>query len=70
MTVIESGAFIGSDSQIVAPVTVGANAYVATGTTVTKDVPPDALAISRVKQENKEGYAARLRTRLKAGKGK
>jgi len=70
VTVIESGAFIGSDSQIVAPVTVGANAYVATGTTVTKDVPPDALAISRVKQENKEGYAARLRTRLKAGKGK
>jgi bifunctional UDP-N-acetylglucosamine pyrophosphorylase/glucosamine-1-phosphate N-acetyltransferase len=67
-TIIEAGAFIGSDSQIVAPVTVGANAYVATGTTVTKDVPPEALAISRVKQDNKEGYAARLRARLKATK--
>jgi bifunctional UDP-N-acetylglucosamine pyrophosphorylase/glucosamine-1-phosphate N-acetyltransferase len=48
-TTIEAGAFIGSDSQLVAPVTVGAGAYVATGTTVTKNVPPDALAISRVK---------------------
>jgi bifunctional UDP-N-acetylglucosamine pyrophosphorylase/glucosamine-1-phosphate N-acetyltransferase len=64
-TVIEAGAFIGSDSQLVAPVTVGANAYVATGTTVTKDVPADALAISRTKQENKEGYAPRLRARLR-----
>ena len=65
-TVIEAGAFIGSDSQIVAPVTIGANAYVATGTTVTKDVPADALAISRVQQENKDGYAPKLRARLKA----
>jgi bifunctional UDP-N-acetylglucosamine pyrophosphorylase/glucosamine-1-phosphate N-acetyltransferase len=64
-TTIEEGAFIGSDSQIVAPVTIGAGAYVATGTTVTKDVPPDALAISRTRQENKEGYAAKLRARLK-----
>jgi bifunctional UDP-N-acetylglucosamine pyrophosphorylase/glucosamine-1-phosphate N-acetyltransferase len=69
-TVIEAGAFIGSDSQIVAPVTVGANAYVATGTTVTRDVPPDALAIARVKQENKEGYASKLRARLKVPKDK
>jgi bifunctional UDP-N-acetylglucosamine pyrophosphorylase / glucosamine-1-phosphate N-acetyltransferase len=67
-TVIEAGAFIGSDSQIVAPVTVGANAYVATGTTVTRDVPADALAIGRVKQQNKEGYAPRLRARLRAAK--
>jgi bifunctional UDP-N-acetylglucosamine pyrophosphorylase / glucosamine-1-phosphate N-acetyltransferase len=67
-TTIEAGAFIGSDSQLVAPVTVGANAYVATGTTVTSDVPPNALAISRVKQENKEGYASRLRARMKASK--
>jgi bifunctional UDP-N-acetylglucosamine pyrophosphorylase/glucosamine-1-phosphate N-acetyltransferase len=65
-TVIEAGAFIGSDSQLVAPVVVGANAYVATGTTVTKDVPADALAIGRMKQENKEGYAPRLRARLKS----
>ncbi len=67
-TTIEAGAFIGSDSQIVAPVTIGAHAYVATGTTITRDVPPDALAISRVKQENKEGYASRIRSRMKAAK--
>ncbi len=67
-TTIGEGAFIGSDSQLVAPVKVGANAYVATGTTVTVDVPPDALAISRVRQENKEGYANKLRARMKAAK--
>jgi bifunctional UDP-N-acetylglucosamine pyrophosphorylase/glucosamine-1-phosphate N-acetyltransferase len=67
-TTIEAGAFIGSDSQLVAPVTIGANAYVATGTTVTRDVPPDALAISRVKQDNKEGYAGKLRARMRAAK--
>ncbi|MFO0762952.1 MAG: bifunctional UDP-N-acetylglucosamine diphosphorylase/glucosamine-1-phosphate N-acetyltransferase GlmU [Byssovorax sp.] len=65
-TEIGAGAFIGSDSQLVAPVTIGAGAYVATGTTVTKDVPAGALAIARVKQENKEGYADRLKARLKA----
>ena len=67
-TVIEKGAFIGSDSQLVAPVTVGEGAYVGTGTTVTRDVPKDALALSRVRQENKEGYAAKLRAKLKAAK--
>ena len=63
-TVIGARAFVGSDSQLVAPVTVGEGAYVATGTTVTKDVPPDALAIGRLPQENKLGYASRLRSRL------
>jgi bifunctional UDP-N-acetylglucosamine pyrophosphorylase/glucosamine-1-phosphate N-acetyltransferase len=67
-TTIGAGAFIGSDSQIVAPVTIGAGAYVATGTTVTRDVPSEALAISRVRQENKEGYAPKLRARLVAAK--
>ena len=67
-TTIEAGAFIGSDSQIVAPVTIGKDAYVATGTTVTKDVPDGALAIGRMRQENKEGYADKLKARLKAGK--
>lgn len=67
-TTIEAGVFIGSDSQLVAPVTVGQNAYVATGTTITRDVPPDALAIGRVKQENKEAYASKLRARLRAEK--
>jgi bifunctional UDP-N-acetylglucosamine pyrophosphorylase/glucosamine-1-phosphate N-acetyltransferase len=67
-TTIEDGAFIGSDSQLVAPVTIGKNAYVGTGTTVTKSVPPDGLALSRVRQENKEGYATILRRRMKAAK--
>jgi len=65
-TTIGKEAFIGSDSQIVAPVTIGDGAYVGTGTTVTKDVPADALAIGRAKQENKEGYASRLRARLRS----
>ena len=67
-TVLEDGVFIGSDSQLVAPVKIGKNAYVATGTTVTHDVPRDALAIGRVRQVNKEGMAARLRAKLLAAK--
>ena len=67
-TVLEDGVFIGSDSQLVAPVRVGRGAYVASGTTVTRDVPPDALAIARTRQQNKEGFAARLRERLGARK--
>jgi bifunctional UDP-N-acetylglucosamine pyrophosphorylase/glucosamine-1-phosphate N-acetyltransferase len=51
---------------MVAPVTVGQGAYVATGTTVSQDVPDDALAIGRTKQANKEGYAPRLRARFMA----
>lgn len=67
-TVLEDGVFIGSDTQLIAPVTVKKGAYVASGTTVTRDVPEDALALSRAKQENKEGYAARLRARLRRKK--
>ncbi|MBL0226575.1 MAG: bifunctional UDP-N-acetylglucosamine diphosphorylase/glucosamine-1-phosphate N-acetyltransferase GlmU [Geobacteraceae bacterium] len=55
-TVIGDDVFIGSDVQLVAPVTVGRNSLVAAGTTVTVDVPPDSLAISRVAQVNKEGW--------------
>ncbi|MEO7109732.1 MAG: bifunctional UDP-N-acetylglucosamine diphosphorylase/glucosamine-1-phosphate N-acetyltransferase GlmU [Polyangiaceae bacterium] len=69
-TTIEDDAFIGSDSQLVAPIRIGKGAYVATGTTVTRDVPDGALAIGRTKQENKEGYAAKLRTRFVAAKAK
>ncbi len=69
-TVLEDDVFIGSDSQLVAPVTVGKGAYVASGSTVTKDVPKDALAVSRVKQENKLGVAAALKRRLMALKKK
>jgi bifunctional UDP-N-acetylglucosamine pyrophosphorylase / glucosamine-1-phosphate N-acetyltransferase len=60
-TIIEAGAFIGSDSQLVAPVTVGRDAYVGAGSTITKDVPRAALAITRVKQVNIEGWADRFR---------
>ncbi len=60
-TNIEAGAFIGSDSQLVAPVTIGRDAYVGSGTTVTRDVPRSALALSRVKQVNVDGWADRFR---------
>ncbi|GAB4291715.1 MAG: bifunctional UDP-N-acetylglucosamine diphosphorylase/glucosamine-1-phosphate N-acetyltransferase GlmU [Myxococcota bacterium] len=56
-TEIADGVFVGSDTQLVAPVRVGKGAYIASGTTVTKDVPPSALAVSRTPQENIEGWA-------------
>src|SRR4051812_33519028 len=55
-TIIEDGAFIGSDTQLVAPVKVGEGSYVGAGTTVTEDVPPRSLAISRAPQLNKVGW--------------
>jgi bifunctional UDP-N-acetylglucosamine pyrophosphorylase/glucosamine-1-phosphate N-acetyltransferase len=58
-TIIEDGAFIGSDSQLVAPVRIGRGAYVAAGSSITEDVPPESLAIARGKQVNKEGWVAR-----------
>jgi bifunctional UDP-N-acetylglucosamine pyrophosphorylase/glucosamine-1-phosphate N-acetyltransferase len=60
-TVIEEDAFIGSDTQLVAPVTVGKGAYVGTGTTLREDVPPGALAVSAGKQRNIEGWVERKR---------
>jgi bifunctional UDP-N-acetylglucosamine pyrophosphorylase/glucosamine-1-phosphate N-acetyltransferase len=68
-TRIEAGAFVGSDATLVAPVTVGAGAYVAAGSTITKDVPADALALGRARQETKPGWAARRRER-QAAEGK
>lgn len=67
-TVLEDDCFIGSDTQIVAPLTVGRGGYVATGTTLTTNVPPDTLAISRVRQDNKPGFALRIRKHLQAHK--
>jgi bifunctional UDP-N-acetylglucosamine pyrophosphorylase/glucosamine-1-phosphate N-acetyltransferase len=60
-TTIEDAVFIGSDSQLIAPITVKKGAYVAAGSTVTRDVPEDALAIARSPQENKEGWAKNKR---------
>ncbi len=67
-TRIEKGAFIGSNSSLVAPVTVGEGAYVGSGSVVTQDVPKDALAIGRSRQVNKEGRAAMVRALNQAKK--
>ncbi|WP_096186148.1 bifunctional UDP-N-acetylglucosamine diphosphorylase/glucosamine-1-phosphate N-acetyltransferase GlmU [Evansella halocellulosilytica] len=56
LTKIEDGAFIGCNSNLIAPVTVGKEAYIAAGSTITDDVPGEALAIARGRQTNKEGY--------------
>ncbi len=60
-TVIEDDVFVGSDVQFVAPVTIGRNSLIAAGTTVTRDVPPDSLAIARTPQVNKEGWKLKKR---------
>jgi bifunctional UDP-N-acetylglucosamine pyrophosphorylase/glucosamine-1-phosphate N-acetyltransferase len=67
-TVIGEDAFIGSDTMLVAPVTVGARAMTASGSVVTEDVPDGALAFGRARQENKAGFAERLMDRLRAAK--
>ncbi len=67
-TVIGEGAFIGSNSALVAPVSIGKNAYVASGSVVTTDVGEDALAVGRSRQVNKDGLAKRLRDRFAAEK--
>lgn len=58
-TVIENGAFVGSDSQLIAPVTIGEGAYVGSGSTVRQDVPAGSLAVSAGKQRNIEGWVER-----------
>src|SRR5580704_9113790 len=67
-TDIGKGAFIGSNSALVAPVKVGEGAYVGSGSVITHDVPPDALALGRGAQVVKEGWAARLRKTRFGGK--
>ena len=65
-TVIEDGAFIGSDSQLIAPVTIGQGAYVGSGTTIREDVPAGALAVSAGKQRNIEGWVERKKDAVAA----
>ncbi len=65
-TIIEDGAFIGSDSQLVAPVRIGKRAIVAAGATITRDVPDGALAITRADQKHVAGYADRVAARYQA----
>lgn len=61
VTTVEDDAFIGCNSNLIAPVTVGKGAYVAAGSTISNDVPKDSLAIGRARQENKEGYVTKLK---------
>lgn len=63
LTKIEDNAFIGCNSNLVAPVTVKKNAFIAAGSTITKDVEEDAMGIARAKQVNKEGYSKVLEER-------
>ena len=66
-TEIGEGAFIGSNSALVAPVKVGDRAYVGSGSVITREVPADALAIGRSRQVVKEGWVTRLRSLTSAG---
>lgn len=65
-TIVGNHVFVGSDSQLVAPVRIGDGSFVATGTTVTEDVPPNSLVLSRGRQTTKVGYAEGLRKKLQA----
>jgi bifunctional UDP-N-acetylglucosamine pyrophosphorylase/glucosamine-1-phosphate N-acetyltransferase len=69
-TVVGEGAFIGSNSSLVAPVTIGAGAIVGAGSAVTKDVPADALRVVRADQTDKPGWAAKFRAAMSARKKK
>jgi bifunctional UDP-N-acetylglucosamine pyrophosphorylase/glucosamine-1-phosphate N-acetyltransferase len=65
ITKIESGVFVGSNSQLVAPVKIGRDAYIAAGSTITRDVPQGALAVSRVSQKNLKGWVYKRRLKNK-----
>jgi bifunctional UDP-N-acetylglucosamine pyrophosphorylase/glucosamine-1-phosphate N-acetyltransferase len=69
-TVIGEGAFVGTNSSLVAPVTIGEGAYIGSGSVITDDVPPDALALGRGRQAIKEGWAAEFRNKARALKDK
>jgi len=64
-TVIGDGAFIGSDSILVAPLRVGEGAYVGAGSTITTDVPPDSLGVARARQRNIDGWARKRREKMR-----
>jgi bifunctional UDP-N-acetylglucosamine pyrophosphorylase/glucosamine-1-phosphate N-acetyltransferase len=69
-TTVGKHAFIGSNTMLVAPVTVGDHAMTGSGSVITRDIPAEAMGISRVEQTNKEGFAAKLFSMLKARKAK
>lgn len=68
VTTIEDGAFIGCNSNLIAPVKIGKGAYVAAGSTITETVPENALTIARARQVNKEQYAEKLKKKMKENK--
>jgi bifunctional UDP-N-acetylglucosamine pyrophosphorylase / glucosamine-1-phosphate N-acetyltransferase len=63
-TIVEDGAFVGSDTMLIAPVRIGHDAVVGAGSAISKDVPPESLAVERSEQRTIEGWARRR------GKGK
>jgi bifunctional UDP-N-acetylglucosamine pyrophosphorylase/glucosamine-1-phosphate N-acetyltransferase len=69
-TIIGDGVFVGSNSTLVAPLTLADRAFVAAGSVVTQNVPAQALALGRAQQVIKENYAEKLRTRFAAQKSK
>jgi bifunctional UDP-N-acetylglucosamine pyrophosphorylase/glucosamine-1-phosphate N-acetyltransferase len=68
LTRIEDGVFVGSDSTLVAPITIGKGAYIGAASCITEDVPPDSLALGRSKQVVKDGWAKAKREARAAGK--
>lgn len=69
-TIIGDGAFIGSNSSLVAPVKIDKGAYIASGSIITENVPADALGVARAKQQNKKGWAKNYRALKSKGKPK
>ncbi|MGH6865350.1 MAG: bifunctional UDP-N-acetylglucosamine diphosphorylase/glucosamine-1-phosphate N-acetyltransferase GlmU [Methyloceanibacter sp.] len=69
-TEIGAGAFIGSNTALVAPVKIGEGAYIGSGSVISKDVTADSLALARAPQEERPGWAARMRERWQRGKSK
>lgn len=68
LAVIEDNVFVGSDSQLIAPVKIGKGAYIGAGSTITEDVPSGSLALSRVEQRNIKGWALKRQLRVKSDK--
>jgi len=65
-TVVQNNAYIGSNNTLIAPLTIGQNAFTAAGSTITEDVPQNCLSIGRARQINKENYVQKLLEKLKA----
>ena len=69
-TEIGAGAFVGSNSSLVAPVRIGDGAFIGSGSVISKDVPADALALERAEQVTKPGWAAKFRALMSRQKAK